>query len=432
MIGTGVFTSLGFAAAGIKSIPALLALWFVGGIIALCGAFTYAELGLRFPRAGGEYNFLSRIYHPALGFLSGWVSGTVAFAAPIALAAMAFGKYFYDIFPYYNPEVIAVAILLIVGIINLISLSAGTAFQRVFTITTLLLIVIFIAYGFSIHDSHHFEFQLNKDSLAPIFSSNFASSLVYVSFAYSGWNSVTYIIDEIDEPKKTLPRALTIATGIVLCLYVALNFIFLYTTPIFEMEGREDVAAIAAINIFGTDGAKVINAMICIALFASINSMLIAGPRVMRVIGEDFEFFKFLAKKTKGGTPLIGTLFMMSVALILILTSTFQIVITYIGFTLSLFTLLTVIGIFIVRAKNLGDYNLPNNNQNIDDTLISSSSIKKLSYTTWGYPLTSIIFIALEGWMVLFLLNKSPNESIAGLVTILLGLIVYVLIKKKN
>jgi len=412
MIGTGVFTSLGFQVAGIKSIPALLALWVVGGIIAICGAFAYAELALRFPRSGGEYNFLSRIYHPAIGFLSGWVSSTVAFAAPIAMSCMAFGNYFYDIFPVYEPMTIAFVTLALVTTINLISLSVGTAFQKTFTFLNLSLILLFIIYGLINSNSSHYEFKINTSTLSPIFSSSFASSLVYVSFAFSGWNSVTYVIDEIDDPKKTIPKALFTAIGIVLVLYVALNFIFLYSTPIYDLENKVDVASIAANNIFGTEGGRVISAMICIALFASVNSMLIAGPRIIKVIGEDFPFFKKFASSSEKGTPVLATLIMSTIALGLILSSQYEMVFTYIGFTLSIFTLLTVIGLFVLR-----------NNQKNSTTPI---------YKSWGFPITAIIFIALEGWMMVFLLMEKPNESIAGLITILSGLIVYFLIKKKN
>ena len=412
MIGMGVFTSLGFQVAGIKSIPALLALWVVGGIIAICGAFAYAELGLRFPRSGGEYNFLSRIYHPAVGFLSGWVSSTVAFAAPIAMSCMAFGNYFYDIFPVYEPIVIAIVTLALVTGINLISLSVGTSFQKIFTFLNITLILVFIVYGLINSNSNHYEFKLTEETLSPIFSSSFAVSLVFTSFAYSGWNSVTYVIDDIDNPQKTLPKALFIATAIVLVLYVALNFVFLYSTPIYDLENKVDVGAVAANNIFGTDGGRVMSAMICIALFASVNSMLIAGPRVIKVIGEDFSFFKKIAASTENGTPIIGTLIMSFIALVLILTSQYEMVMTYIGFTLSIFTLLTVIGLFVLRS---------NSKNNLEP-----------AYKTWGFPITAIIFIALESWMVIFLLMDKPTESISGLVTILSGLGVYLLVKKKK
>ncbi|MEY5046670.1 MAG: hypothetical protein RLZZ175_29 [Bacteroidota bacterium] len=411
MIGMGVFTSLGYQVVGIKSIPALLMLWVAGGIIALCGSFVYAELGLRFPRSGGEYNFLSRIYHPALGFLSGWVSSTVAFAAPMALSAMAFGKYFYVIFPVFDPEIVACVLLLLITATNLVSLNFGTALQRIFTFLNIGLIFVFIIYGLINSDASHFEFKLNSDSLMPIFSSSFAESLVYVSFAYSGWNSVTYIIDEVENPSKILPKALAIATGIVLVLYVGLNFIFLYSTPIYELELKPEIGAIAATNIFGAEGARFISALICIALYASINSMLIAGPRVIRVMGEDFSLFKFLSKQTETGIPIIGTLFMSVIAFVMVLTASFDQVFKYIGFTLSLYTLLTVIGIFIAKSKNLGLYP---------------------SYKTWGFPITAILFIVIEGWMVIFLLKKDPKESVAGLLTILSGLVVYFIVKQKN
>src|SRR6184192_1679182 len=151
IIGTGIFTSLGFQVAEIQSGFALLMLWIVGGIAALCGALCYGELSAALPRSGGEYHFLSQIYHPALGFMAGFVSATVGFAAPIALAAMAFGKYFNGVFGFGSPVVLSFAIVWAVALFHLANLQVGSAFQNLSTLVKLLLIVALIVTGCFVH-----------------------------------------------------------------------------------------------------------------------------------------------------------------------------------------------------------------------------------------------------------------------------------------
>src|SRR6266576_5890529 len=147
IIGTGIFTSLGFQLNDIQSGFALLILWVIGGIVALCGALCYGELAAALPRSGGEYHFLSRIYHPALGFMAGFVSATVGFAAPIALAAMAFGKYFHGVFNFGSPMLLSFVLVWITALFHFGNLRLGSAFQNLWTLVKLLLIAALIGAG---------------------------------------------------------------------------------------------------------------------------------------------------------------------------------------------------------------------------------------------------------------------------------------------
>jgi basic amino acid/polyamine antiporter, APA family len=410
MIGVGVYTSIHYQAMGIHSSFAILLLWVVGGMIALSGALSYGELAVQMPRSGGEYNYLSRIYHPAVGFLSGWVSSTVGFAAPLAAMAMAFGFYFGHIVGI-DAKVLAFILVAILTLINISSFKLGSSFHTVFTIMNVLLILLISIAGFTWGDHSHFTFTIQKNDFDEVFQDNFAVSLVFVSFAYSGWNSATYVAGEIKDPARLLPKALFIGTFIVLILYVLLNFIFLYTVPLPALAANEHVAFVSAVNIFGHDGAKIISIVISIGLVASVNSIMIAGPRVTQVIGQDFPFFSTFAKENKSGTPFYATILQSLLAVVLIATSTFQGIITYIGFTLSLFTTLTVAGVFVYRNKHVLEPN---------------------SYRTWGYPFTPLILIGLELWMMYYLCKNSTEESLYGFATILSGLIVYYLISAKN
>lgn len=414
MIGVGVYTSLGYQVLGIDSTLAVLLLWATGGLVALCGALTYGELAVVFPRSGGEYNFLSKIYHPAVGFLSGWVSITVGFAAPMAASAMAFGDYFQNIVEV-NQKLLAIGVVVAITVINLFSFAVGKKFQASVTIMNVLLILSFILVGFIYSDSSHFTLSFTQSDIASVFTQSFAVSLIYVSFAYSGWNSITYIADDIEQPQKNLPRILFLGTFSVLILYILLNFIFLYSTPKDQflihlpdggLDAQIKIALIAAKNIFHQNGITFIVLILSVGFIASVNSMMIIGPRVAKVVGKDIPLLGFLAKDIYKEVPVISTLVQATIAILLILTSSFDEVLTYIGFTLSIFTTLSVIGVFIIRYRKL---NIPG------------------QYKTFGFPITPIIFIGLETWMMINVI-MDQRKLIPSLVTlgiILLGLIIY-------
>ncbi|NET60209.1 MAG: amino acid permease, partial [Symploca sp. SIO2E6] len=313
MIGTGVFTSLGFQVIDIKSGFALLFLWIVGGIFALCGALAYGELGAVMPRSGGEYHYLSKIYHPIVGFLSGWVSVTVGFAAPIAAAAMALGKYFISVFPIIPDKAIALLVVIAVSLIHLNNVKTGSYFQQIFTVLKVLLIVVLILCGLFLVQPQALNFLPTPGDLPVIASAPFAISLVYVTYSYSGWNASIYIANEIEEPEKNLPRSLLVGTLVVMVLYLLLNFIFLYSTPIDKLAGQLEVGYIAAESIFGSSGAKIMGMLISFGLISSISSMVWAGPRVTQVIGEDIPLFKLLARKNNSGIPYFAILLQLAI-----------------------------------------------------------------------------------------------------------------------
>src|SRR5881392_3578182 len=258
MVGTGIFTSLGFQVSALPTGFSVLALWITGGICALCGALSYAELGAALPRSGGEYNFLGVIYHPALGFLAGWISATVGFAAPVAIAAIAFGTYFADVFPGLNPLVLSLAVVTICTVVLLRDLQFGSAFQNGSTILKIALILVIVVAGFWVKSSQSISFLPVKGDGALIMSAPFAVSLYWVMYAYSGWNASTYIVGELRNPSRTVPLSVGLGTVLVMVLYVAMNAVLLRTTPVAEMEGKQQVALIAGEHIFGTAGGKVV------------------------------------------------------------------------------------------------------------------------------------------------------------------------------
>lgn len=411
MIGTGVFTSLGFQVVDIKTGFSVILLWVLGGVIAFCGAVTYAELGQAFPRSGGEYNLLSRIYHPSLGFVAGWVSATVGFAAPASLAAMALASYLKAIVPFIPETHTAAACVLLLSLMHATSIKAGSSFQNIFTLLKIGLILIFIGFGFSIENTQPISLLPHESSVDEIFSAPFAIALVFVNYAYTGWNSSIYIIDEIDQPVKNLPRSLFMGTLIVMVLYILLNYVFLYTVPISILEGQIDVGFLSGQAIFGEIGGKIMAGVITILLLSTVSAYVFLGPRIIQVMGEDFHALRWLAKRNKDGIPQNAFLFSTLLSMIFIYTSTFDQILVYTTFLLILITTLTVGGIFVVRIK------MPD---------------IKTVYRTWGYPVTPLIFLVISIWTLSFVLLDKPVESLVGVSILISGLLIYFISERGN
>jgi APA family basic amino acid/polyamine antiporter len=404
IIGTGVFTSLGFQVIDIHSGFPLLMLWIVGGIAALCGALCYAELSAALPRSGGEYHFLSEIYHPAVGFMAGFVSATVGFAAPIALAAMAFGRYFNGVFNFGSPVVLSFVLVWIVALFHFGNLRSGSVFQNVWTIIKLLLIAALIGVGFLVQPKQPINFLPVAGDATSIFSGAFAVSLVWVMYSYSGWNASSYIISEVKNPERTVPRSLIGGTLVVIVAYVLLNAIFLATTPESEMRGQLEVGLIAGKHIFNENGGRVVGAIICLGLISAVSSMTWIGPRVTMSMGEDHWLLRFLGHKNTYGVPANAVIVQLLIVNLLLFTGSFELVVIYIQFALLLCSLLTVLGVFVLRATR------PNISR---------------PYRVWLYPVPPLIFAIITIWMMVYLLRSKTTESIAGLVTALVGFLLY-------
>lgn len=404
IIGTGVFTSLGFQIVGIQSGFALLMLWIIGGIAALCGALCYGELSAALPRSGGEYHFLREIYHPALGFMAGFISATVGFAAPIALAAMAFGTYFQAVFAFSSPAALSVIAVWMVALFHLGNLRIGSAFQNLWTLVKMLVIGALIVAGFFVEPKQSISFLPAGGDLMSIFAPPFAVALVFVMYSYSGWNAASYIAAEVQQPEKNVPRSLLAGTTVVIVLYVLLNAIFLATTPEQEMRGQLEVGLIAGKHIFGAGGGRLAGAVICLGLVSSISSMTWIGPRVTMSMGEDHWLLRFLGRKNKQGVPKNAGILQLVIVNLFLVTRSFEAVLRYIQFSLLVCSLLTVIGVIVLR---------------------STQPALSRPYRVWAYPLPPLVFAAITVWMMIYLLLSHPVESLGGVATLFLGLLLY-------
>jgi len=424
MIGAGIFTTSGLLMTGLKDPVLLLILWAVGGVIALCGALSYGELGAAMPGAGGEYLFLSRLYNPIFGFLSGWVSFMVGFSAPIAASALGFSEYFSRALPglpawlessgimgpVLTKKILAVIIILIFTIIHYRGIKYGAKIQNILTLLKVLLIVVLLFAGFSSGKGDFANFSEGEGGLSGLAGfKTIGLSLMWIMFAYSGWNASTYLGAEIRNPSKILPGSLIWGTGIVIILYLGINTLFVYSIHPGEMKDVISVGGLAMGNLFGKSAEILFSLLIAFALFSSLSAFIIIGPRVYYSMAKDGLFFKSAAKiHEKFQVPSNSILLQCLIAVILTLSGTFEQVLTYMGFALGIFPIMTIIGVWKLRKNNPEALRLK------------------------GFPVTQIIYV-MTGLLILILsFLERPVESSVALLTVAVGVPAYFIFKRTS
>ena len=409
MVGTGVFTSLGFQIGPLPSPFVILVLWALGGVVALCGALSYAELAAALPRSGGEYHFLSKIFHPALGLMAGIISVFVGFAAPIALAAMAFGKYIASAFPGVPVLPSSIGVVLLLALVHGTTLKVSGRFQIVATAFKAALILFFIIAGCMLAPGA--DFRPKSGDMALILSPGFAISLMFVMYAYSGWNSAVYIAGEVRSPSQTIPRSLIFATLAVTALYVALNAVFLASAPAGELAGKVEVGEIASRHLFGETGGRIMACVIATGLVAALSALTGAGPRVAQTAGEDFPALGWFAVRSPGGVPRRALAFQTLIVLVLLVSSSFESILIYAEFALVACSCLTVLGLMVLRKRNPG--------------------LARPFRCPW-VPLVPMVFLGVGVFSLAYTLVERPVQSLAGMVTLGAGAGLYFLVRPKH
>lgn len=418
MIGSGIFTTSGLLMSDLGNPVIMLALWVVGGIIALCGALAYGELGAAIPNAGGEYAFLSKLYHPLFGFLSGWTSFVVGFSAPIAASAIGFSEYFVRACPqlllWGNPtlvkKILAVCVILLFTGIHMRGLELGARVQNVLTGLKVTLIACLILGGLLLGSGsfHHF-------AEGSAFSFSFPGwktlglALMWIMFAYSGWNASTYIGSEARNPTMNLPRSLFLGTGVVMLLYICLNIVFVYAVPPEEMKGVISIGGLAMGKLFGPSAETVFSLLISFALFSSLSAFLILGPRVYYSMAKDRLFFKGLAQvHPRFNVPSRSIALQGAISSVMVFSGTFDQILTVMGFALGIFPLFTVAGVFRLR----------------------SSGTRSTMFC--GYPWAPVIYLATGVCILLLAFFQRPTESSIAILSVLIGVPVYFFFKRTS
>ena len=423
MIGVGIFTTTGFLAGDLGRPGLVIGIWVVGAALALAGALCYSELGVNFPRSGGEYVYLSEAWGPAWGFIDGWVSFFAGFSAPIAAAALAISAYLAFFFPALAPDspsvvvvplgiaqlrlggatLVASGIVAIFTAINLVGVEQVARLQNTLTATKLLVIGVLLLLGFTVGngDWSHFA-QVTERTSTSSLAVQFATSLIFVFYGYSGWNAAVYVAEEIRDPERTLPKALVMGTILVAVLYVALNVLYIYASPLSDLKGVVAVGAKAASALFGERIGGLFSGAMALSLLATVNAMCMIGPRVYYAMARSGAFFPAAATlHPRWNSPWIAVLAQGICCVILILTGTFQSLANYIGFTLFLFSALSVLALFKFRRR---------------------PGWKRSRWVSIGYPLIPLSYVAMNAWVVYFSWNRA---AIWSLLTIAAGAIIY-------
>lgn len=410
MVGTGVFTTSGFLLGDLRSAPAVLAAWLLGGLLALAGALSYAELVASLPENGGEYRLLGKIYHPSVGFASGVASLVVGFAAPTAASALAFGQYLHALQPEIPERSLAVALILGLCALHAWRVTLGGRVQDALTLFKIALIVGFVAVGgLALREPSRLlsgERTLADATLSPAF----AVSLIWVTFAYSGWNAATYVAGELRDPARSLPRALVAGTALVTVLYLGVNAVFLAGAPPERLHGVLEVGHVAAVELLGPRAGSALSLVIAFGLVSTVGALVMTGTRVLEAMGRDHAALALLARRATGGGPFVAVWVQGGIAVALALTASFETLISYIGVTLSFFAALTVLGVIVLRVRAPG---------------------LARPYRAWGYPVTPLAFVLLMGWSIARSCGERPVAALAGLGTIVVGALSYRVIARR-
>nr|WP_314491290.1 amino acid permease [uncultured Chryseobacterium sp.] len=450
MIGSGIFIVSADMMRNLGSGYWVIVVWIITGIMTVAAAISYGELSALFPKAGGQYTYLTEIFGKKMGFLYGWGLFTVIQTGTIAAVAMAFGKFTAYLVPSLNDaapifqsgefmitwiQMLAIAIILLLTYINTRGVESGKILQNVFTGSKILALLGLIAAGFIFVDFSHlaenFSFgnnafnNINKDAQGNFLKTGWesidgmtlmggiAAAMVGSVFSSVAWESVTFVSGEIENPKKNVVKAMILGTSAVMLLYIAVNFVYLNAIDrdsiAFAVNDR--VAVGASQNIFGSAGTVIIAVLVMVSTFGCNNGLILAGARVFQTMAKDGLFFRSAIDNNKNDVP-SNALWMQGVwASVLCLSGQYGNLLDMISFVIVLFYMITVFGVIYLRFRQ-PDLERP--------------------YKTWLYPVTPIVYLVIGTVFCVLLLIYKQQYTWPGFLIVLLGLPVYYLINRSK
>ncbi len=422
VIGIGIFTTTGYVAGKVGCPAEFFLIWILGGLYALFGAMTYAELASRFPIAGGDYHYLKEAYHPLLGFLFGWAAFTVTYTGSIATIAVGFATYFLNLLPDsfrllqvrfggLLPELtagkaVAIVIVMILTAVNTRGLKRGAFLQNVFTASGILILIGTAIWGFSTGNGSISHFQ-------PFWSSVSGSAgldkiglaLLGVIFTYSGWTVVVYIAGEIREPEKNIPASMAGAIALIMALYLLMNAVYLYAFPLHEMKDVVDIGFRTLTKLANSPVGGFFSLLIMLAVLSTLNANILSGPRIYYAMARENRFFRWAGElNPKRKIPEKGLWVQFAWTALLIYSGTFNQLLTYTVFVMVLFSFLSAISLFVLRAKKKNE---------------------SAAYRIWGYPAVPGVFCLAAGAITLNTLFGRPLVALTGTGIILTGIPFY-------
>jgi basic amino acid/polyamine antiporter, APA family len=403
MVGTGVFSTTGLLVEALDNRHAVMLAWFVGGLGASAGALAYADLSAALPRNGGEYALLSRIYHPAMGFVAAVASLFAGFAGPAAAMALAFGGYVQKWLPV-SPLTSAVSLVCVWGVIHAFHVSHGARLQNLLTWLKLILIGGFLVAAVVWGRPEPVQEVEPRALTSALLEPRFAWAVMLVSFSYSGWNAASYLAGEVRQPGRSLFWALGVGVVCVTVLYLALNAVFLWAAPLSALSGVIEVADVAAVKLLGERGGRWVSAVVAFGLCSSVGGLVLAGPRIYESVGHDYPRLGWLAQRGAERGPWRAIALQCALTLLLLFSATFEQLLGYVGFVLSVFSALSVAGVFVLDRR---EPNLPRPLRT------------PLPVITCGLSLVILLGAPL------YALAEQPELGLGALATALLGLVVW-------
>jgi APA family basic amino acid/polyamine antiporter len=407
-IGSGIFLTPSLIAHAVTSPLLILGAWAVGGLMAMSGALTFAELAALMPHAGGEYAYLREAYGGLAGFLFGWAYFLVVNAGGLGALSVAFATYFGYFVPLapVGTKLVAVCGLLLLTGINVVGVKAGAIFSDVFTVLKIAGIAALVVVGLAFGSAHTTSFSMSTAAIPGGLGAGLAAAMVGVLWSTGGWQHATYATAEVRDPRRTLPLAMIVGTAVVTLIYLLVNVAYMFLLTPAEIAASPRVAADAVSRVFGSAGGSAISLAIFISTFGVVGIYTLTAPRIYFAMASEGLFFKRVAEvHPRFHTPAFAILAQSGWAVVLILFwGTFENLISYVVFTDWIFFGLAAASVFVFRRR------LP------DAERVSRVPL---------YPITPLFFVAMSAWFVAVTLVQRPAQAWAGLAFLALGVPVY-------
>jgi APA family basic amino acid/polyamine antiporter len=420
IIGAGIFTTSGILAGLLPGPGWVLLCWLVGGAIAIAGSLCYAELATRMPEEGAEYVYLKRLFHPSLGFLTGWTSFIVGFSAAIAASAMGFSEYLFagldgaggalgDTGLFVAKKATAVAIIVAFTALHYTGIRKGAGVQNFLTVLKVVMVLGLAVAGIALGGGKGVSLFAESGGAG---DDGFrwlgvGTAMLLIMFAYSGWNASAYIAGELRNPRRTLPVSLVVGTSIVIVLYLAVNLFIFRSVPFAEANGVIAIVERATVGAFGDWMGNGLSVMISLALLSSLSAYILIGPRVYFAMARDRLFLPFAGRLHKRyHVPGTSILLQGGIAASMVSIGSFEQLLLYLGFALGIFPWLAVAGLFVARRRRIGE----------------STAVK-----VPGYPVVPLFFLATTAALMVVAFINRPFESSAAVLTVLAGVPCYLI-----
>lgn len=427
VIGGGIFLTPAVIAALMGDAWSMIGVWLLGGAIAFAGAMAYAELAALRPQAGGEYVYLREAFGPMAAFLTGWTSFVAGFSGAIAASAVGFAFYLGRFFPAgadtrplvetgvgplrlsVTPQaLVAIALIVLLTLVHVRGVGPGRVVQNLLAAAKVTFLIALVLIGFGWGDGTWSHFAGPETAAG----GGWLLALVPVMFSYAGWNAASYVAEEIRDPDRFLPRSLALGTGAVVLLYVVLNVLYVYSIPVPELAAlKGSVMDVIAERLFGSRAGDLLAVMTAVSIAASVSAMIIAGPRVYFAMARDGAFFRRAAVvHPRYGTPAASIVAQSAWSILLVLTGSFNQLITYTGFSVVLFSGIAGVALFALRRQRPQE---------------------RRPFRAWGYPVMPGLFVLASALIVGNAIWRDPGPSAAGIAIISAGLPLYWYLRKR-